>query len=73
MDTQQNVDRCKFGDVEGKILYQADYVTCDLQSAVPEERLRLKPSTSTFIYLQDGTMLIERSWCQAHNPSANPQ
>lgn len=71
LDVQHRVDRCKFGDHQGRIFYQSDYLTCDERPAVPDERLWLMPSTSVFIYLRDGTMLIERSLCEAHNRARN--
>ena len=73
MDAQHGVDRCKFADYQGKIHYEGEYLTCDERPPVPDNGLLLKPSTSVTIYLQDGTMLLERSLCEAHNRSAYPQ
>jgi hypothetical protein len=66
MDAQRNVDRCRFGDYQGKILYEDDYGTCNEQPPVPDESLWLKPSTTTSIYLQNGDVLIEVSLCEAY-------
>jgi hypothetical protein len=69
-DPITGMDHCTFADYRGKVQYQGDYVTCgDDQNAderkqgVEDEYLTLKPSTSSFIFLQNGTMLVNREAC----------
>jgi hypothetical protein len=71
MDSQIGLDRCKFADYKGKIIYQSEYVTCTEKPPVPDERLLLKQSNSSFIYLRDGTLLVEVSLCNGRNAAPN--
>lgn len=72
LDTQRNVDRCQFADYEGKLGYEGDYTTCDNQSPMPDERLRLQNKNQAVVrvFLQDGTMLIPANLCDRRNRSA---
>lgn len=69
LDAQHGVDQCKFADYKGKIFYEDEYETCTEQPPIADEGLRLKPSTTTAIYLKNGTVLLEVSLCEAHNQS----
>jgi hypothetical protein len=69
MDAHSGVDRCKFGNYKGRVIYEGEYVTCDERPPVPDDRLLLKPSDLSFIYLRDGSVLFERSLCDARNKS----
>jgi hypothetical protein len=73
LDTQQGVDRCRFADYKGTIIHQSDYEICSEQLPVPNERLWLTAGSYYFIYLRDGTLLVELSVCRAHNGIASPE
>ena len=78
LDSKTGRDHCKFADYQGRVLFESEYLICSEKRGVPDESLWLKPSTSTFIYLRDGTMLMEVSLCEARNkgiaePSGPPK
>jgi hypothetical protein len=74
LDTQRNVDRCQFADYKGVVWEQDDYTTCDNQSPLPDERLRLQTvnQATVRVFLQDGTMLIPVNLCNPRNRRADP-
>jgi hypothetical protein len=73
LETQQGVDRCSFADYKGRIFHQGDYGTCAEQLPVPNERLWLNAGSYWFIYLRDGTLLVEVSTCRAANGVPRPE
>jgi hypothetical protein len=74
LDTQRNVDTCKFANYKGKLLYESDYTTCENQPPVPDDGLRLRSENQATVrvFLQDGTMLIPVDLCNPRKRSANP-
>jgi hypothetical protein len=72
-DTQQGADRCRFADYKGRIIHQSDYETCTEQPPVPNERLWLTAGSYYFIYLRDGTLLVEVNACRTSNGVPRPE
>jgi hypothetical protein len=72
LDSNTGLDRCQFGDYKGRILFRSDYLICEEHRGVPNEELSLKPSTSAFIFLRNGAMLIESNLCKARGGAQNP-
>lgn len=69
LETGRNVDRCKFGDYRGRIFYEHDYSTCDVQGGVPTDKLELHNQGSIWILrLEDGTPLFQTPCPVRHGP-----
>jgi hypothetical protein len=66
-NSQINRDRCKFADYKGEVLFEGDFLICSEQRGAPDIDLILKPSNSSFVYLRNGTMLVESGICEARN------
>jgi hypothetical protein len=82
LDNQRNVDQCQFGDYQGKILQLADYTTCDNRPPLSDSQLGVRAadytkgtfdeSTIDGVRLQDGTILIPVSACEAPKNVSKP-
>jgi TonB family protein len=74
LDSQRNVDTCKFANFRGKVWYEGDYTTCDDEPPIADERLWLRPGnqSASFIGLRDGTLLIAKNDCDFRNRDRAP-
>jgi hypothetical protein len=82
LDGQRNVDRCQFASYKGKIYYMGDYTSCDDRLPLSGQDLRIRAadytkgtfdeSTVDAVRLQDGTILIPMSVCEARRGTADP-
>jgi hypothetical protein len=69
VDTEKNVDRCRFADNRGKVVHEDDYTTCDGKPAIPNQELLLRPGQQSFafIFLRDGRVMVSQDLCDARN------
>ncbi len=80
LDNRTNTDKCEFANYRGKISRVGKYTTCDDRAPLPDSQLGIRAadytkgtfdeSTVDGVKLQDGTVLIPVSACNARRNSA---
>lgn len=70
LDTERNVDTCKFGDYRGRVFFEHTYDACNGGPPLANDKLQLRNEGSIWILrLQNGTLLFQTP-CPPRHTSA---